>query len=117
MVIETTKESQCKKCVEELLSGLVAKSNEITEGVSLSKKEWMMFYRLQMILHYYPSPQPERVGDDEALTINDLKEQHGYSIGELAFIFQRSKSTIHGVLNGKKYRKTANEHSTNTISK
>jgi hypothetical protein len=98
MVIETTKESQCKKCVEELLSGLVAKSNEISEGVALTKAEWKMFFRLQMILHYYPDPQPERVGKDEASEISVLKEHHDYSIGELAFIFQRSKSTIHAVL-------------------
>jgi hypothetical protein len=52
-------------------------------------------------LHYYPDPQPPQVGDDEALAIEDLKEHHGYSVGDLAFIFIRSKATIPEVLNRK----------------
>ena len=96
--------SKCEKrqaCIEELMQGLVNKSFEITDGVSLTNAEWKMYYRLRAILHYYPDPQPERVGDDEALAIKDLKEHHGYSIGDLAFIFIRSKAKIHELLNRK----------------
>jgi hypothetical protein len=101
-MIVGTKQQQCEKCIDKLMLGLVKKSNEISKGVSLPKKEWMMFYRLQTILNYYPNPQPQQVCNGEAEVINELKEQHGYSIGELAFIFQRSKSTIHAVLKQKK---------------
>lgn len=87
-----------QECKEELMKGIVAKSNEIMDGVLLTKAEWKMFYRLQIILCYYPDPQPQQVCNDEAEAITDLKEQHKYSIGELAFIFQRSKSTINAVL-------------------
>ena len=80
------------------MEGLRQKSDEISEGVSLKKSEWKMFYRLNNILYYYPDPQPKQVCPDEAQEIISLKEQHKYSIGDLAFIFQRSKSTIHQVL-------------------
>jgi hypothetical protein len=95
---EETNQQQCKKCIEKLMLGLIKKSNEIANGVSLPKAQWTIFYRLQMMLHYYPNQQPQKVCNDEVLAIKDLKQQHGYSIGELAFIFQRSKSTIHSVL-------------------
>ena len=95
---EETNQQQFKKCIDELMLGLIQKSNEISKGVSLPKKEWMMFYRLQTILNYYPDPQPKQVCKEEAVAINELKTRHGYSIGELAFIFMRSKATIHAVL-------------------
>ena len=95
---EETNQQQCEKCIEELMLGLVKKSNEISNGASLTKKEWMMFYRLQTILNYYPDPQPKQVCKEEAEAINELKTHHGYSIRELAFIFMRSKATIHAVL-------------------
>jgi hypothetical protein len=95
---EETNQQKCEKCIDELMLGLIKKSNEISKGVSLPKAQWVIFYRLQMMLHYYPNPQPQKVCDDEALAIESLKQQHDYSIGELAFIFQLSKSTIHSVL-------------------
>jgi hypothetical protein len=53
------------------MNGLYTKSEEITKDVFLSKKEWMMFYRLQTILNYYPEPKPQQVCDGEAEAIND----------------------------------------------
>jgi hypothetical protein len=90
-----------KACIDELMQGLLDMSFEITDGVSLTNNEWKIYYRLRAILHYYPDPQPPQVGDDEALAIEDLKEHHGYSVGDLAFIFIRSKATIPEVLNRK----------------
>ena len=103
-----TKQQQREKCIDKLMLGLVKKSNEISKGVSLPKKEWMMFYRLQTILNYYPDPQPKQVCKEESEAINELKTHHGYSIGELAFIFMRSKATIHAVL-----KKSSNDKNLN----
>ena len=103
-----SKETECEKCKNALMKGLYDKSNEISEGVSLPKAQWSMFYRLQTILCYYPDPQPKQVCKAEAETINILKNHHGYSIGELAFIFMRSKATIHAVL-----KKSSNDKNLN----
>jgi hypothetical protein len=67
----------------------------------LTSKEWKMFYRLHMILHYFPNPQPNQIGKDEAIEILAKQKAHGYSVGDLAFIFMRSKSTIHEFLKEK----------------
>lgn len=67
----------------------------------LTSKEWKMFYRLQMILHYFPNPQPNQIGKSEAIEILAKQKANGYSVGDLAFIFIRSKSTIHEFLKEK----------------
>ncbi len=77
---------------------LLEKSAEITEGVALTPKEWLAFYRLRTVFHYFPDPQPRHVGEEEAEEIKSLQKQHNYSVGDLAFIFLRSKSTIDQVL-------------------
>lgn len=87
-----------KKAIEKTMSDLLQKSVDITEGVRLPAKEWRAFYRLQMVLYYFPQEQPFHVSDQEAEAILDLRQVHKYSITDLAFIFQRSKQTIFEVL-------------------
>jgi predicted DNA-binding protein (MmcQ/YjbR family) len=55
---EETTQQQCEKCIDKLMLGLIKKSNEISRGMHLPKAQWITFYRLQMMLHYYPNPQP-----------------------------------------------------------
>ena len=80
------------------MSNLLEKSGELADGVQLSSREWKMFYRFQMILYYYPKPQSQHLSEDEKTAIKSLREHHKYSIDDLAFIFMRSKSTIHECL-------------------
>jgi hypothetical protein len=87
-----------KQAIEKTMLDLLKKSHEITEGVRLPDKEWKMFYRLQMVLCYFPKEQPFHITDDEADEIVTLQKAHKFSIENLAFIFQRSKQTIFEVL-------------------
>jgi hypothetical protein len=83
------------------MSDLIDRSFEITEGVKLTAKEWRMFYRLQTILYYYPKPQPAHVDECEAEEIKAKQKHHDYPVGDLSFIFMRSKATIYEVLQKK----------------
>ena len=83
---------------DQLMSDLITKSNELMKEVKLPKKEWLAFYRLQTMFHYYPASQPKTVCKAEAESIRELKRHHDYSMRELAFIFQRSPATILKVL-------------------
>ena len=98
--IECDKIIQCKrKFMKELMLGRFWK---LLEDVKLTPTEWKPIFRLDMNFLHYPNPQPKHVPDYEAKAIRDLhKDYPPYSMGDLAWIFLRSKSTIHDVLNRK----------------
>jgi hypothetical protein len=98
--LETKKESPLspKQAIEKTMLDLLEKSDEVSNGVRLPAKEWKMFYRLQMVLAYFPKEQPFHITNQEAEAILDLRTRHNFSIADLAFIFQRSKQTIFEVL-------------------
>jgi hypothetical protein len=98
--LETKKESPLspKQAIEKTMLDLLKKSDEVSNGVRLPAKEWKMFYRLQMVLAYFPKEQPFHITDQEAEAILDLRTRHNYSIADLAFIFQRSTQTIFKIL-------------------
>ena len=98
--LETKQESPLspKQAIEKIMCDLLKKSDEVSNGVRLPAKEWKMFYRLQMVLAYFPKEQSFHITDQEAEAILDLRTRHNYSITDLAFIFQRSKQTIFEVL-------------------
>jgi len=73
----------------------IVRSLETVKGTPV---EWKIFYRIQQILVRFPKPQPQHVDEEEAEAILDLWKAHRYSISDLAFIFDRSKATIHQVL-------------------
>lgn len=81
------------------MDALLAESERVVEGIKVPSKEWLLYYRFTMILNYYPNNQPQNVSEGEAQAIKGLREHHGFSIADLASIFQRSKATIHEVLN------------------
>jgi hypothetical protein len=87
---------------EELMREIISRIDKVFEGEKFTAKEWKPFYRVDMMLRYLPDPQPKHVGKDEAKAIRQLHEDHpSYSIEDLAWIFMRSKSTVHAVLNEK----------------
>lgn len=86
-IVEFTTLKICESYVESL------------KDVKASADEWKVYYRVQQILVRFPKPQPQHVDEQEAEAIKDLREHHKYSISDLAFIFDRSKATIHDVLN------------------
>lgn len=102
-IIETEQKCQNKdECIRTFILNLEEKVEEIFEGEELPAPQWRAFYRLIMMLNYYPDEQPKHVTEFEANCIKRLHEAHpSYSIEDLAWIFIRSKSTIHAVLNGK----------------
>lgn len=66
---------------EELMSKLRMKVSEIFEGEKFTAKEWKPFYRLDMLLHYFPDEQTKQVSRDETEAIRQLHEDHPtYSI-------------------------------------
>jgi hypothetical protein len=68
------------------------------ETVKGTPDNWKIYYRVQQILGRFPKPQPQHVDEEEAEEIINLWKAHHYSISDLAFIFDRSKATIHQVL-------------------
>jgi hypothetical protein len=100
---------QEKACFEAFRVKLLEKSLEISEGLRLTNKEWIMFYRLENVLRFFPNPQPCHIEDLEAEAILGIQKTHKFSIGVLAFIFQRSKSAIFELL--KKNNIAQNEES------
>jgi hypothetical protein len=90
-------EPECQKInvsVKVLRKLLVEVSNDVSNGLTLTNMEWWLFYRLQHVLSYFPDPQTRNITDDEAESIIGLRGHNGFSIGDLAFIFQRSKASI-----------------------
>lgn len=84
-------------CIEALMSDLINKSFKLTENVTLTPKEWLMYYRVTEMLHYFPDPNHNTYAKKKPKK-SKLREAHGYSVGDLAFIFMRSKATIHEIL-------------------
>ena len=73
---------------------------ELLEDVKLTAKEWKPLFRIEYNFMHYPKPQPKQVPEYEATSIRELHKAYpSYSIEDLAWIFMRSKSTIHAVLN------------------
>jgi hypothetical protein len=87
-----------KACYESLRTKLLEKTFEISENVVLTNREWLMYYRLENVLRYFPYQQPLHIDGLEAEAILGIKKTHDYSVGDIAFIFQRSKATIHEFL-------------------
>ena len=98
--VECDKITLCKrKFMKELMLGRFWK---LLDDVKLTPAEWKPIFRLNFNFLHYPNPQPKHVPDYEADSIRDLhRDNPVYSIGDLAWIFMRSKSTIHDVLNRK----------------
>jgi hypothetical protein len=85
---------------ENLMCKLREYINEISRGVKLTAPEWRMFYRAYFVLFYFPDKQPRHVCTEESEWIKQLKHDHpSYTVEDLAFIFMRSKETIHRILN------------------
>ncbi len=78
--------------------GLFSKIEANIRDIALPPNEWKIYYRIEVILLRYPRDQPQHVEEEEAERIAILRRRHKYSVGDLAFIFNRSKSTIHEVL-------------------
>lgn len=91
--------TQKDKCMDAFLEGLFKRINEVNKDVELTPEGWKMYYRLHFLLETYPNPQTQHVTGHERDFIKGIKEHHKYSMSDLAFIFRRSKSTIHEVLN------------------
>jgi hypothetical protein len=72
--------------------------DESLKDAKVPPNEWKLFYRIKRILVRFPRKQPQHVDDDEAEAIKGLREHHNYSISDLAFIFDKSKVTIHAIL-------------------
>jgi len=72
--------------------------DEGLKDVKLPANEWKIYYRIEQIILGFPCNQPQHVNEEEANAIKELKKHHNYSVSDLAFIFNRSKSTIHEVL-------------------
>jgi hypothetical protein len=73
---EQTPESECQKInvsVKVLRNLLIEVSNDVSNGLTLTNKEWRLFYRLQNALSYFPDPQPSHITDDEAESIIGLR--------------------------------------------
>jgi len=73
--------------------------DESLKDVKLPADEWKILYRIERIIVRFPSKQPQHINEEEANAIKGLKNHHNYSFSDVAWIFNRSKSTIHEVLN------------------
>ncbi len=89
---------QKDKCMDAFMEGLLKRINEVNKDVELTPEGWKMYYRLRFLLETYPKSQTQHVTDYERDFIKGIRERHKYSISDLAFIFRRSKSTIHEAL-------------------
>ena len=95
------KEEFFEKIMDFTLNQLDERILRSLETVKGTPNEWKIYYRVQQILVRFPKPQPQHVDEEEAEEITGMSEQHHYSVSDLAFIFDRSKATIHEVLNRK----------------
>ena len=97
---EVETKEKCAACKEKMLCDVLAFYEKQSDGVSTSRQAWNFYYRIFVALYYYPEPKPFHVSEEEAEFIRGLFKD-GYSHDDLAFITQRSKSTINDVLNKK----------------
>lgn len=97
-----TPHSNCKhrnRCASEVVCDILRQFDGLFKGVELTRDEWLAYFRvLEFLVYSYPNGQTEHVDKFEAEDIKDWQKK-GYSVGDIAFIFRRSKSTIHDVIN------------------
>jgi len=113
MTEEKNQEKESKKCafskcahkedcfdkITEFTTGQIAERFvESLKDVMAPAAEWKIYYRIEVILLRFPCKQPQHVNEAEAERILELRKAHKYSVSDLAFIFDRSKATIHAVL-------------------
>lgn len=77
---------------------IVDKFCDIETNTPLDKRVAVGFYYAMNVLFNLPTGQPKHIQPDEQDFIHDLKTQ-GFSIGDIALICDRSKSTIFEALN------------------
>jgi SOS response regulatory protein OraA/RecX len=92
------KENNCESCepkkyAKEILDYYLTLEKELDDSDSAAKNFWKIFVRLL----WYPNKQPYRVEKEEADFIGYLR-QRDFSMGDIAEIMQRSKSTIQEAL-------------------
>ncbi len=83
---------------DEIFKEIFSKIDENLKDVTVPADQWKLYYRIEIVLLRFPRDQPNHVEDQEAKRIVELREHHNYSFDDLAFIFNRSKSTIAAVL-------------------
>ena len=86
---------------KEIKKLMAKRIDEGLKDIKIPPNEWKIFYRIERIIVRFPCKQPQHISEEEANAIKGLKKHHNYSVRDLAFIFNSSKSTIHEVLTRK----------------
>lgn len=93
--------SENKKCEDcearKYAEGILEYYLSLEKSLDYSGGVLKNFYHVFVKLLWWPSEQPKRVDSAEEGYIVSLRKT-GFSIGDIAFIVGRSKSTVHDVL-------------------
>jgi hypothetical protein len=82
-----------KKYATEILDYYLSLENELDHSGPATKN----FYKIFIRLLWYPNAQPKQVAPEESAFLKELRGK-GFSIGDIAEIASRSKSTVQDVL-------------------